>query len=108
MNYYHNNLIILIMILFISFIFIFAVFERFIPKEIYPLMIFAISLSLLYHNSLISPYINGWDIHTILCFKLVIDNGIWNSNMSNIVSTLNISTVNVMLSVTMLAPYIPL
>ena len=104
-NYYHNNLILLIMILFISFIFILAVFERFIPKEIYPLMIFAISLSLLYHNSLISPYINGWYIHTeYYVSKLVIDNGIWNSNISNIVSTLNISTVNAMLSVTMLAP----
>jgi len=96
MNIKDNNIILLILLSVISTLPILAIFHRF-PKKLYPLAIFAIALSLMYHNSLISSYVTGYDIHVELYFaNLVKADGFWTSSIP--------SNINGMLSVVMLPP----
>jgi uncharacterized membrane protein len=75
----------------------FVVYSKFIPKDLYPFAIFVIAISILYHNSLSSTYLDGYDIHFEYYFaNLVKLTGIWDSNISK--------NVNGMLSIVMLAP----
>lgn len=96
MNQMNSNTILLILLGTISIIPILTVFRRF-PTGIYPLAIFAIALSLLFHNTLISSYLTGWDIQSEFYFaSLVKANSYWLSSIP--------STINAMLSVVILAP----
>jgi uncharacterized membrane protein len=60
-NYYNNNLITIFLLIIIGLIILLAGFNK-IPTKLYPLTILVLSLSLLFHNSLISNYIGGFDI----------------------------------------------
>ena len=63
----------------------------------YPLIIFVVSLSLLYHSSLISTYLWGWDIQIeYYLANLVIHNNYWASSIPN--------NANSMLSIVMFGP----
>lgn len=96
MNFYRINLILMILIIVIALIVILVGFNK-IPKRLYPLIVFIISVSLLFHTSLISNYIWGWDINYEYYFaNLVANNGYWNMQIPN--------NVNAMLSITILAP----
>ena len=96
-NLYQNNIILIFMILLISVIVLFIGFDKFIPEKSYPLAVFVISLALLLHNSLISIYIWGWDIHfEYYLSNLVMANSVWDS-------TIPYST-NATLSIVMLVP----
>jgi len=82
-NFYHNNILLMIVILIISFIPLLITFSKFILKNLYPLTIFIIALSLLYHRTLISPYLTGYDIQGEYYFyKLVEINCFWNSSLA--------------------------
>ena len=96
-NQYHNNGILMLVIALIAVIPILIGLNRVIPETLYPLAILSISVSLLLHTSLISPYLWGYDIHyeTFLA-NLVIDNSFWDSTSPG--------NVNAMLSVVLLAP----
>lgn len=98
-NFYGNN-IILLLLLFIIAIVIFGGFDNIIEEKYYPLAIFVIALSLLYHISLISMYLVEWaDISfEYWVAKLVLLNSIWDPTIY--------SNVNAMLSISMLAPII--
>ncbi len=63
MNRYEDNVLLLLMILAIAIIVLLIGFDKLIPKELYPLAIFVIAISLLFHNSLISDNLIGWDVH---------------------------------------------
>jgi uncharacterized membrane protein len=97
MNLYQNNLLIVITILAIVAVVLLVGFDKFIPRELFPLAILAISVSLVFHNSLISTYINGIDIllenHVA---STVVVQGVWDSTTFNI--------LNAMLSIVMVAP----
>jgi len=96
MNFYQNNILLMILIVIIATIPVFIAFDK-IPKNLYPLAIFVIVISLLYHRSLISMYLWGWDINIEYYFSnLVIINSFWNLTIP--------SNYNAMLSVTMLPP----
>ena len=97
MNYYHNNILILILIVVIALVALLIGFNKFIPKKLYPLAVFIIAISLLYHRSLISMHLAGYDIQVeyYLC-NLVKTNGIWDPTM--------FGSANAMLSLVMLAP----
>ena len=72
-------------------------FDKFIPKNLYPLAVFAIAIALLYHHSLIFMYITGWDIHLeYYLANLVKMKFIWDPTI--------FSSVNAMLSIVMLVP----
>ena len=95
-NFYNSNILLLVLIFGISLIVILAVFDK-IPKYLYPLTIFIIAISLLYHNSLISIHLTGWDIHMeYYLSNLVVNNSYWNPNVP--------TQYNAMLSLVMIAP----
>jgi uncharacterized membrane protein len=97
MNLFSDNVLLVLMILVIAAIVLLVGFDRFIPKEMYPLAIFVVALSLVLHNTLISTYINGWDIQYERYYAtLVMTNGFWDISMFNI--------LNAMLSIVILAP----
>lgn len=81
-NYHSNNILLLIMIIYICVIIFLNEFYKIIPKKIYPLMVFSISISLLLHNSLITSYIVGFDIHTEYYFyKITEIESFWNNEL---------------------------
>ena len=96
MNLYNNNSLLLTVILLISSVIVLVILD-FIPKNLYPLAIFVTSISLLFHSSLISMYITGWDIQfEYYEASKVINNSIWNPGI--------FSNINAMLSIVMIAP----
>ena len=96
-NFYHNNSFLMFLLVVIAIIVVLIGFDKFIPKKLYPFAVFTIAVSLLLHNSLISMYIWGWDIHLehYLC-NLVETNAMWDPTIS--------MAYNGMLSIVMLAP----
>jgi uncharacterized membrane protein len=95
--YRENNTLLLILLPIIAFIPVLVAFDKFIPVKIYGLAIVAISLSLLYHQTLVSPYLIGWDIHVEYYFQnLIVTNSYWDSSIPY--------SLNSMLSITMLCP----
>lgn len=96
MNYYSNNFILMIVIFLISLIILLVCFDI-TPVRFYPLAIFIASFSLLFHASLISMYISGWDIQVeYYLANKVLSNSLWDSNI--------IYNANSTLSIVMLAP----
>ncbi|MCZ3367499.1 DUF2206 domain-containing protein [Methanobacterium veterum] len=96
-NHFSLNYLIEIYILLIPVLVLAVVFDKISPK-FYPLIIFMISLSLLYHNSLISNYIWGWDIMgEYKLANLVITQSFWDYNAP--------MTCNAMLSTTLLPSF---
>lgn len=97
-NFKHTNIVILLLIVIISATIIligFGILNR--NENLYPLAIFTIALSFIYHNSLISMNLWGWDIHfEYYLSNLVIVNSLWDSTIP--------SNVNAMLSIVSLAP----
>ena len=93
-NFYQNNILLMFLIVIIALIVLSIAFDKFIPSNLYPLAVFVIAMSLLFHHSLISMYLTGWDIHGEYHFhKLVVINGFWDSSIRG--------NVNAMLSVVM-------
>lgn len=96
-NFYQNNILLMFLIVILSIIVILIVFDKFIPKKFYPLAVFISAISLLYHRSLISMYLWGWDIHyEYYLSNLVMRNFQWDSTIP--------AATNAMLSIVMLAP----
>jgi len=96
MNTIGENTILLILLFMISLFPILATFNVF-PEKLYASVIFSIAISLLFHNSLISSHVTGWDIQSEYFYaSLVIENSYWLSSIP--------SNINSMLSVVMLAP----
>ena len=97
MNFYYNNILLMFLVVIIALIAVLVAFDKFITKNLYPLAIFVIAISLLYHKSLISTYLCGCDIQTEYYFSnLVKMNAVWDSTIP--------SNINAMLSITILMP----
>ena len=93
-NFYGNNLVLLILIVLISTVVVLAAFEI-IPVKYYPLAIVTIALALVFYSSLITFYIaGGWyDMATeFYYYNLVRSHAYWDSTLHG--------NVNAMLSVT--------
>jgi uncharacterized membrane protein len=96
-NYNITNIMIILLILFISFVFIAVANKTDVPEYVYPLAILVISISLLYHTSLISNYIWGWDIYEeYYLANNVIRNEFWDHS--------SLIPANGMLAIVMLMP----
>lgn len=96
MNFYSINFLMIVLILIISFMYLFIINKSF-PKCLYPFTIFLLSLSLIYHRSLISSYLWGYDIHTEFYYaNLIMEKSIWDPTIYY--------SVNSILSVVLLAP----
>jgi uncharacterized membrane protein len=97
MNLYHTNVLLLLLLFIIALINILIIFFKFIPKRLFPLAIFVSSVSLLFHNSLVSPYIIGYDIQLeYYVSSSILTSGYWNSSI--------FGYLNSMLSIVMFAP----
>lgn len=101
-NLYHLNYFLIIFFIIMA-ITIFLVVENKIPKEFLPYTIYILSLSILFHSSLISPNIVEWADLTFeyKVAEIVISNQIWNidTNISNLYSTLSICIFTPVLSI---------
>lgn len=98
MNHWSLNYLLVICILMIP-IFVLAVAFDKISNKFYPFILFIISIALLYHTSLISNYIWGYDI--MIEYNLansIIAQSFWNYNIP--------ITINAMLSTAILGPFI--
>lgn len=101
MNIYNINFILMSLILLISIIPLLVTWDKLIPKNLFPLAVFMIALSLLFHRSLISYYLWGWDVqHEYYLSHLVIINGFWDYTFP--------SESNSMLPIVLLAPSLSL
>ena len=95
MNLYGNNTIQMILLLVIGLMPLITI--KWIPEKFYTFGIFIISISVLFHTSLISSYIWGADINTEYFYSnLVLIYSYWNLDIY--------SNVNAMLSIVFLAP----
>jgi len=94
-NFYNTNILLLILLVIISIIPVIVISK--IPEEVYPLVIWATSLALLFHTSLISKYVGGADAPFEYYFSvLTITNNSWSHTLPN--------NINAMLSIVMLIP----
>jgi uncharacterized membrane protein len=99
MNAYGSNVLLLALIIIIAITAFWISTSASITKELYPLAVFVIAVALLYHGSLISPYVWGWDIQQELhTANAVLANAQWNAQAPG--------PTNAVLSVTLLAPLI--
>lgn len=99
-NYYNNNLPIMILIVIIGITIYLASINK-INKKYYALTIFVISISLIFQNSLISSYIGGYDIQREYYFANYIFNLAYWSPFRGILETSWLS-MNSLLSITIL------
>ena len=94
---YHMVTLLFLLLVLIAVAGIAVGFDRLIPPSCYPLAVYTIALSLLYHTALISGYVWGYDIHHELHLATgVLATGVWDM-------TLPYNT-NGMLSVVALVP----
>ena len=97
MNIYQNNTLLILMFIIIAFIPFLVAFDKFIPREIYPLAILSIALTLIFSLSLYTSYISGWDINQELYFtNIVVNSSYWNPNIPEL--------LNAMLSLVIIVP----
>jgi len=96
-NFYNINLVIMVLLAIVAMVCILIGLDIFIPKKLYSLAVFIVSISLLYHRTLISMHLWGPDIQIEYYFaNLVKIDSFWNSGIPN--------NYNAMLSITMLGP----
>ena len=70
----------MLMFAIISLILISIAYGILNQRKIYPVVILMVSIALLFHRSLISSYLVGWDIHKAYYFsKVLMRDGAWNS-----------------------------
>lgn len=94
-NYYDNNIVLLVLLALIALIAIVIISTKIIPAHLYPLAVFSIALALLWHYSLISNHLTGYDIFAEYFFySQVVKIGYWDQAI--------LHTYNAMLSITIL------
>jgi uncharacterized membrane protein len=77
-NEFHMVSLLFLLLIIIALVGLAVGFDRMIPRSCYPLAVFSIALALLYHISLISGYVGGYDIHHELYLaNTVLQNGLW-------------------------------
>ncbi len=94
-NNYNNNVLLLVMLGLVGIVPVIVSFTDVIPERLHPLAVASVALSLVYHHSLISNYIVGFDIHTeYQLANQVLLNARWDPNIAQ--------TYNSALSITIL------
>ena len=96
-NFHQNNILLMLMIIVIAIVTLLICFDKFIPTNLYPLAIWMIAISLIYHVTLISQYIRATDaVSEYYISNLVISRSFWDWTI--------IGGSNAVLSNAMLAP----
>lgn len=100
-NYQENSLSLLMILIISGLIVLGVVFRKLFPTRLYPLILFVISVALLFHGSLISNYIVGYDAHgEYHVYESTATAGHWTSGLFSWDD--RITKANAMLSVTIL------
>lgn len=77
-NSYGTNIVLLLMLVTISSVPVLVAFGR-VDRRLYPFLTMGIAVALLYHFSLMSNYLVGWDSHSEYYFYRYVEaNSIWN------------------------------
>lgn len=95
----HNNIPLMLLMIAIAVIVILITLGKFIPRNLYPLAVFVIGLSLIFHQSLLSQFLlpaKGDASYELFLAQNVLANARWDLTMP--------SSVNGMLSVSMVTP----
>jgi uncharacterized membrane protein len=72
------NLLLLMMILVISILMILTVSKRIVPTNLYPFILMLIAVGLLFHSSLITGHLNGFDIqHEYRFMEATVSSACW-------------------------------
>lgn len=79
-NTTNNNIILMVVIVLIATVVLFTEFAKFIPSHLYPLVIWILSISLIWHYTLITDYSIVHDGEFYIA-KTVIENNFWNWNI---------------------------
>ena len=96
-NFHHNNILLMLMITVVALVALLIGFDKFIPVKLYPLAIWVMAISLIWHNTLISSYINVCDVVSeYYVADLVVKNSFWDWTIYG--------SSNAVLSSVMLAP----
>jgi uncharacterized membrane protein len=94
-NLVGNNSVLLILILLDCFILLACLSKKLVPPHFFPWVIWVLAFSLLFHISLSSSFLIGWDVHTEYYFAMITSaNSWWNPTIPH--------QYNGMLSVTIL------
>ena len=100
-DYYSNNALLLFTFVMISVLILLSTFGK-ISSSLYPVVIFAIALALLFPTTLSSHYLSGYDIHLeSYLAQVTLSNQYWNSALMSTVSA-SINNYSTMLSITLL------
>ena len=92
-----NNLALLVMLSLVVVVAMLIATGRLIPPQLYPLAVLTISISLLFHLSLISNDLFGGDVGREFLYQdIVIKQGYWDTTLK--------SNLNAMMSITILCP----
>jgi uncharacterized membrane protein len=94
-NFYGTNSVLLILILAIAVIIMMAsVTDNLLPTKYSPLLVGAIALALMFHRSLISPNVTGYDIHIEYYFaQLTLTASHWDPTISHIYNSTLTDTI---------------
>ena len=77
-----DNLLLIVMIIAIAVLLGLSFFDRLIPSNLYPLVLVAVALALLFHTSLISNHLLGYDVQYEYAFmRTTIATGYWVPNI---------------------------
>jgi len=83
MNFYDYNVPLLALLFIVAVLPVIFVSTGRISGQLYPLAIFVMSISLLYHTSLISMHLWGRDIHVEYYFAQLTQSGYWDSSIGH-------------------------
>lgn len=88
-NYYNIRVVLFILLIIISLIPLIVTSLNWPKKELYPLLIYVLSISLLFHWSLISLYLTGADIHYEYYYSNLVNlNNVWDPTFGKNVNSL--------------------
>lgn len=77
-NQCDDNTVLLIMISLISVVFVFIIFSDALHQDLYPIAIWLITISLIWHKTLITPYILTYDVGgEMYVANQIISAGVW-------------------------------
>ncbi len=77
-----DNLVLIAMIIAIAVLWGFSLLDRFVPSNLYPLILVASALALLFHTSLISGHLNGYDVqYEYLFMRTTVASSQWIPNI---------------------------
>jgi uncharacterized membrane protein len=79
-NYINNNTLLMIMLPLLVVVVAVCMFTNYIPRKYWAFTIWMLSLSVVLHRTLISPYLAGADnVIELRCFYAAYNNGIWST-----------------------------